>query len=454
MGRAVYEGVYQPGHSTADENGFRQDTLKAVKGLGATIIRYPGGNYVSFADWKDGIGDRNNRPRRPDFAWRSIETNHFGTDDFIKYCKVAGFDPMMAVNLGTGSPKEAAELVEFCNLKRGTYWADQRAEDEPYDVKFWCLGNEMDGPWQAGQVPAKEYALKARAASRLMKGMDPTIKTALSGSSNAGMDTYMEWDREVLEICWDDIDYIACHQYSQNHQSETEWFLAEGFAIEKMILDYKALVRTVGAQKKKPKDIKLSFDEWNVWYKAMQMDGGWTEAPHLIEEVYNLEDALVVATILNAFIRNCDFLAAACLAQLVNVIAPILTNEDGVLIQSTYYPFSILSNATNGASRCDFYFDGPTTNAGKRGDVPILDIAAFTVGDELRVSAVNLSTTETVALKLDSRNGKLPSRGMMITGTDPKTANTFESPNQVIPVEISVGETVQIPPLTFVYLGG
>ncbi|RYG45823.1 alpha-N-arabinofuranosidase, partial [bacterium] len=350
LGRAVHEGVYDPGSPRSDARGFRTDVIDALRALKMPVMRYPGGNYVSAHHWKDGIGPKDSRPRRPDFAWKSIEPNTFGTDEFIEWCREVGTAPMLAVNLGTAGGREAAEYVEYTNRPRGTSWADRRPSDEPYGVKLWCLGNEMDGPWQAGHVPAGEYAMRAEQAGKLMKGLDSTIETVVAGSSARGMSTYLKWDREVLEYCWDSADYISLHRYSENHRNDTAWFLAEGIEIERIIADYRGLVEYVRGVKKSEKRVGLSFDEWNVWYKALAGDGGWQEAPHLLEEVYNLEDALVCAQYLMAFLRNADVLKIGCLAQIVNVIAPMLTTKDGLLIQSIYHTIRMIAETGHGTA--------------------------------------------------------------------------------------------------------
>lgn len=246
---------------------------------------------------------------RPDFAWRSIETHQFGTDEFMDWCKELGTEPMMAVNLGTGTPADAAALLEYCNLPAGTSYADQRVANghaEPYGVKLWCLGNEMDGFWQAGHVPAQTYAERARVASSLMKGLDPTIQTVVCGSSTRLLPSYPEWDLTVLDHCWDTIDFIATHKYAENHGNDTATFLAEGVEVDSILKDYRGLLVAAKARKRGFNDVYVSFDEWNVWYRATGMDGGFEQAPHLLEEVYNVEDALVCVQYLNAFMRNAD----------------------------------------------------------------------------------------------------------------------------------------------------
>ncbi|HXT35100.1 MAG TPA: alpha-N-arabinofuranosidase, partial [Chloroflexota bacterium] len=289
LGRAVYEGVYDPGNPRSDEQGFRQDVLEALRPLGMPTVRYPGGNFVSCYDWKDGIGPLESRAARPDYAWRTIESNQFGTDQFMAWSRQLDTEPMMAVNLGTGNTADAAALLEYCNLPGGTYWADQRKRHghaEPYGAKLWCLGNEMDGPWQAGHVPAEVYAQRAWQAGQMMKGLDPTIETVACGSSHRNMRTYLEWDREVLEYCWDHVDYISAHRYSENRRDDSAWYLAEGLEIDRTLEDYAGLLNYVRGVKKSTKRVYLSFDEWNVWYRARDGNGQWQAAPHLLEEVY------------------------------------------------------------------------------------------------------------------------------------------------------------------------
>jgi alpha-L-arabinofuranosidase len=443
LGRCVYEGIYDPGNPLSDERGFRKDVLEALRPLGMSVMRYPGGNYVSACDWKDGVGPREKRPRRPDYAWRSIETNQFGTDEFVQWCRVLGTEPMMAVNLGTAGATEAAQLVEYMNLPGGTLWSDRRKQHghaDPYGAKLWCLGNEMDGPWQAGHVPAIVYAQRAYQASFLMKGLDRSIETVAAGSSANGMPTYMQWDREVLEYCWPTVDFIAAHRYSSNERGDTPWFLAEGIEVEQIISDYAGLIDYVRALKKSTKRVHVSFDEWNVWYKARggkHMDGNWGEAPHLLEEVYNLEDALVCAQYLAAFVRRADVVKVACLAQVVNVIAPILTRKDGLLVQSIYHPFALFSQNANGVS-LRLAVDAPLYKAGARGEVPVLD-AAVTFDDATGQAAAFLVNRDgsrelDVEIRLaDRRATRVAGVDVMGGGGDVKAANTWEQPNRVRP---------------------
>ncbi len=439
LGRAVYEGVFDPDSPLSDANGFRTDVAAALRKLGMPYVRYPGGNFVSNYDWRDGIGPVEDRPVRPEFAWRSIEPNTFGVDEFIRWCRWMDTEPMMAVNLGTLGPRDAAELVEYCNLPGGTHWSEARRLNggtDPHGVKLWCLGNEMDGPWQAGHCSAAEYAVKAQQAARLMRGIDPTIELVACGSSSRRMDTYMEWDRVVLETCWDDVEYISAHRYSRNTENDSAWFLAEGVEIDRVLSDYAGLLAYVRGVKKSDKRVYVAFDEWNVWYKDREIDGAWTHAPHLIEEVYNLEDSLVCAQFLNGFLRHADTVKIACLAQIVNVIAPILTRPDGMLIQSIYYPLQLFSQHTRGVSLTPIV-EGPTYEAGARGEVPMLDVSASynAERDSVSVFIVNRSLTDDVDVQVSigDRHATADLKTTVLTGDDPKAHNTWEEPDVIRP---------------------
>ncbi len=443
LGRAVYEGVYDPGNPLSDECGFRSDVIEALRPLRMPVVRYPGGNFVSCYDWRDGIGPRERRPARPDYAWRSLETNQFGTDEFMAWCERLGTAPMMAVNLGTGDTAGAAALLEYCNMPAGTAWADRRKENghaEPYGVKLWCLGNEMDGEWQAGHVPAEVYAQRAWQAGVLMKGLDPSIETVICGSSNDAMSTYMQWDRTVLEFCWDKIDYISAHRYSVNYHGDSAAFLAEGVAIDRVLADYAGLLAYVRGLKRSSKHVYLSFDEWNVWYRARygpHVDGGWTSAPHLLEEVYNLEDALVCAQYLMSFIRRADVVKVACLAQIVNVIAPMLTRPDGILLQTIYYPITLIAQHAAGVSLVPA-IDGPTYAAGARGEAPVLDAAASLDAESGTAGIMLLNRHQSepleVAVRVADRAVQSVLDAQSLGGDDVSAANTWDQPNRVKPI--------------------
>ncbi len=440
LGRSIYGGVYEPNGEHSNDEGIRTDVAEDMTGMNMPYVRYPGGNFVSNYDWRDGIGP--DRKPFPDFAWKTTEPNTFGTDEFMKWCKLVGTEPMMAVNLGTLGPAEAAALVEYCNLDTDTQWAQARRDNgspEPHAVKMWCLGNEMDGPWQAGHMPAEEYALKARNAARLMRGLDPSIELIAAGSSGRHMDTYLEWDRAVLETCWDDIEFISAHRYSSNAADNTPEFLAEGVVIDSILDDYAGLIAYVKGVKKSSHDVYVSFDEWNVWYKArggVTQHGQWATGPALIEEIYNLEDALVCAQYMNSFIRRADVVKVACLAQLVNVIAAVLTRPDGTLKQSIYYPFALYSKHASGISLTPAV-DSPTYDAGDRGDVDFIDASASFNEESGTMSLflVNRSVDQDATVTIDLSDRQITSEGtvQVMTGDDPKLSNTWEQPDSVVP---------------------
>jgi alpha-N-arabinofuranosidase len=287
LGRCIYGGIYDPDSPLADERGFRTDVMAALREQQYTILRYPGGNFLSGYNWLDGVGPKKQRPRRRDLAWQSIETNQFGTNEFIEFCRAIDTKPMLGVNMGTGTIQDAANLVEYCNAPVGTYFADLRAEHgyrDPHGVEYWCIGNEMDGPWQIGHLDMHEYGKKAREAAKMMKWHDPNLKLILCGSSNDRMATYPEWDRIALEACWDKVDYLSMHYYAGNRDNDSASYLASAAQFEAFVDTLAGTLRYVKAKNRSQHDVYLSWDEWQVWYKDTAGQGGWTEAPHLIEE--------------------------------------------------------------------------------------------------------------------------------------------------------------------------
>ncbi len=445
LGRAIYEGIYDPGSPLSDANGFRKDVMEEVRNLGVPIIRYPGGNFVSGYNWLDGVGPRKDRPRVLDKAWNTIDTNQIGTNEFMAWSKMVGARPLMGLNLGTGTAERAAALVEYCNLEKGTKWSELRRShgiEQPYKVEHWCLGNEMDGPWQIGHMTATEYGLKAQDAARQMHAVDPSLKLIACGSSGPGMPTYLEWDREVLEQCYEYVDALSLHRYVGNTQEETgkdsSKFVAMNLSMERQIAETLAVCDMVRGHKRSPKKLWLSFDEWNVWYRARDaeaVNGHEHEAPHLLEEVYNLEDALLVGGILNSLMRNADRIKIACLAQLVNVIAPIVTNEKGLLRQTIYYPYSWALQWASGTV-LSVLVESPTYEVSGLGQVPYLDVAA-TLSPEHKTSLfiLNRDLARNHAIEIqwqDMAPGRLLN-STVLTGSDLKASNTFDSPQRVVP---------------------
>jgi alpha-N-arabinofuranosidase len=446
LGRAIYEGIYDPGSSLSDGSGLRKDVIQEVRQLGVPIIRYPGGNFVSGYNWLDGVGPKKDRPRILDKAWNTIDTNQFGTNEFMAWAKIVGARPLMGLNLGTGTPERAAALVEYCNVEKGTKWSDLRRShgvEQPYQVEHWCLGNEMDGPWQIGHMTAAEYGLKAQDAARQMHAVDPTLKLIACGSSGPGMPTYLEWDREVLEQCYDYVDALSLHRYIGNTQDETgkdsAKFLAMNLSMEQQIAETLAVCDLVRGHKRSAKKLWLSFDEWNVWYRARSGDalnGHEQEAPHLLEEVYNLEDALLVGGILNTLIRNADRIKIACLAQLVNVIAPLVTNSTGLLRQTIFYPYSWALQFARG-NVVNTLVESPTYEVSGMGQVPYVDLATTIDPKDGGISMFILNRDLNQAHTLEINwQGSAPSRlvnSSVLTGTDLKAFNGFEAPQRVVP---------------------
>ncbi|MGD0804186.1 MAG: alpha-L-arabinofuranosidase C-terminal domain-containing protein [Candidatus Bathyarchaeia archaeon] len=460
IGRAVYQGVYDPASIHADKDEFRKDVLEALRRLNMTVMRYPGGNFASGYHWRDGIGPTHLRPKLQELAWKSIEPNQFGTDEYIKLCRKMGWKPMITVNLGSGSPEEARSWVEYCNSLPGTRDADLRARNstEPHDVKLWCLGNEMDGPWQIGNLPAEQYALRARQAAKLMKTVDPGIELVACGSSSPAMATYADWDRQVLEGVGEAADYISLHRYVGNLNNDTPDYLAITNSIDRQIEVIDACCRFVQAKSRSVIRTYLCFDEWNVWYKNRQMDGGWQRAPHLVEEIYNLEDALVVTGFINSFIRHADVVKLANIAQIVNVIAPILTRGDEILLQSIFYAFEMFSKRRHGTSLRPI-IEGPTYEGKTNGPACLIDTSAILDTDRLHFFSTNRHTEKptTVQLRLVDRDIVALESGELLTGPNAKAANTFEQPNLVKSIPLSESDsrklaggefTLELPPLS------
>ena len=476
LGRAIYTGVFEPGSRLADGNGFRTDIVREVKELGVPIVRYPGGNFVSGYNWLDGVGPRAQRPTVLERAWNSLETNQFGTNEFIGWCQAVGTEPLLGMNFGTGSVEMAVAYAEYCNLDRGTKWSELRRShgyEQPHGVRYWCLGNEMDGNWQIGQLQAREYGRKARDVAKQMRVVDPRVQLIACGSSGTGMATYMVWDREVLEECYDQVDGISLHAYYGNTRpltnNSTSRYLAMNLDMDRQIHEVAAVCDYVQALRKSNKRLWLSFDEWNVWYRARTgeaVDGRRAFAPKLLEEVYNLEDALLVGGFINTLLRNSDRVRVACLAQLVNVIAPLVTNESGVLRQSIYYPFAWATRYARGRLldvrvEAETY---PITGAGLQADfarndqVPFVDVVATADPGSGQAALLMLNRdVEGEREVVIEWAGLTPTRVLAcetLTGADLKAFNTFEQPRRVVPQRLDAPApgtrmTFRLPPRSY-----
>ena len=466
LGRAIYGGLYEPRHPTADEQGFRGDVLDHVRALNTPIVRYPGGNFVSGYRWEDGVGPLEARPRRLDLAWKSFEPNAFGTDEFVRWCRKAGTEPMMAINLGTRGVDAARSLVEYCNHPSGTQYSDWRVENgcvEPHNIKVWCLGNEMDGDWQIGHKTALEYGRLAEEAAKVMRLVDPTIELVACGSSSRTMSTFPQWEATVLEHTYAHVDYISLHTYYGNRDGNTAHFLAQSIGMDAFIEEVVATCDFIRAKKRHKKRMMLSFDEWNVWFHSNQADRQqtpWQEAPPLLEDLYTVEDALVVGCMLISLIKHCDRVRIGCLAQLVNVIAPIFTATGGGIVkQTTYFPFMHASRYGRGTA-LDMRVDSSSYEDPVFDAVPYVEAVGVLSEDrgDLTVFSVNRNLEEVVGLDVDLRDFSTARvvEHIALTHSDIKAVNTLEQPERVAPsalddsIEEHEGKTrIALPPASW-----
>ena len=445
LGRAVYGGIYEPDHPTADAEGFRRDVIDMVRKLGVPVVRYPGGNFVSGFNWEDSIGPRDRRPARLDLAWFTTETNEVGLHEFAHWARKAGSEVMYAVNLGSRGADAARNVVEYANHPSGSYWSDlriQNGEKEPFGIKLWCLGNEMDGPWQMGHKTAAEYGRAACEAGKMMKWVDPSIELVACGSSSSEMPTFGSWEYEMLDECYDTIDYVSLHRYYGNPTNDTPGFLARSMDLDAFIKTVVSICDAVGGKKHSKKKLNLSFDEWNVWYHSNEQDkevwkqGKWNRALPLLEDIYNFEDALLAGSMLITFLRNADRVKIACLAQLVNVIAPIMTrNGGGCWAQTIFYPFMHASCYGRGTS-LRALVNSPVYDCRDYDAVPLIDSTAV-MGDDgsVTVFCINRDTAEDCELSIDLRAfDKLRfAEHIVLHHDDVKAVNTEEHPDNVAP---------------------
>jgi alpha-N-arabinofuranosidase len=444
MGRCVYTGIYEPTHETADEFGFRNDVTDLVTELQVPIIRYPGGNFVSGYNWEDGIGPRAARPTRLDLAWHSIETNQVGVHEFLAWADRIGSEAMMAVNLGTRGIDDARRLVEYCNHPGGTELSELRRKNgaaDPFGIKVWCLGNELDGPWQIGSKTAYEYGRIAREAGKVMRLVDPSIELVAVGSSNRRMPSFGEWERMMLEQCYDVVDHLSLHSYYEERQGDRDSFLAGGVELDRFIDEAVATCDAVRARGRHKKLITLSVDEWNVWYQSrfaqIQDSLEWETAPRLIEDTYSVVDAVVVGDLMISLLKHADRVKIGCLAQLVNVIAPIRCEPNGpAWRQTTYHPFA-LTSANGRGTVLHTAVRGPSHETKWMGDVPLLDLVAVHDGaaDTVAVFAVNRSQTEPMTVDLDVRplHGDVVADHVAVFDDDANAVNSAEEPDRVTP---------------------
>jgi alpha-N-arabinofuranosidase len=467
LGRGVYDGIYEPGHPTSTEDGFRIDVVELVRELGATTIRYPGGNFVSGYRWEDGVGPRDQRPVRRDLAWHSLETNEIGVDEFVRWAELVGSEVMMAVNLGTRGIEAALDLLEYCNGEPGTALADRRVANgskQPYGITMWCLGNEMDGPWQTGYMTAHDYGSLAARTASAMRLAERGLELVVCGSSSAEMVTFGEWERVVLEQCYDQVDYVSCHAYYQEHDGDLGSFLASALNMQYFIDTVVATSDHVGMRRRSRKKIQLSFDEWNIWYldrwhATMPTITDWAKAPRLLEDEYSVADAVVFGSLLMTLLRNSDRVTSASLAQLVNVIAPIMTEPGGpAWRQTTFFPFSITRRLAAGSVMRP-EIDCGTYDTARHGTAPLVDAVATCDPAEgtSAVFLVNRSTTQpmTVTVDVSGIGATQVTEATGIWDEDVYARNTLAQPDRVTPrmnhsATVTEGTlTVTLPPVSW-----
>lgn len=439
LGRCVYGGIYEKGSPLSDENGFRKDVLEAVKGLNVSLIRYPGGNFVSNYHWLDGVGPE--RKPRMELAWARLESNEFGTDEFMKFARKIGTEPYFSVNMGTGTIEEAQNWVEYCNVKEGPYYAELRKKNgnpEPYNIKYWSLGNEMDGFWQMGHLNAEDYSKKALEAAKLMRLTDPGIKLIAAGSSNYRPDADPnEWNGKIVHELRDVIDYLALHMYVGNPDDNYYNYLSTPLVMEQRTRIVKGMIEREmeNADRGNRDPVYIAWDEYNSWYRARTDET--MQGTRALEEHYNLEDALVIAGFLNVFVRNADIVKMANMAQLVNVIAPIFTNESGMFKQTIYYPLALFANHVKGTSldifvECETYdteefFIGLGESTTKQSDVPYLDVSSTYQNGEVLINVVNRSKDKSIATDIICQTGEFTGTFEVyeVNGPDVKSVNDF-----------------------------
>lgn len=444
LGRCVYSGIYEPTHSSADAAGFRGDVLDLVRQLGATVIRYPGGNFVSGYRWEDGIGPVADRPERLDLAWRSRESNQFGVNEFMAWCAAAGVEPMLAVNLGTRGVQEACDLLEYCNYPAGTYWSDLRVShgvEKPHGVRLWCLGNEMDGPWQIGSKTADEYGRLAAETGKAMKLVDPSIELVLCGSSNSGMPTFGSWEETVLGHAYDQVDYLSLHSYYDPTDGDRDSFLASAVDMDRFIESVIATCDHVAAKTRRRRKMRLSFDEWNVWHQGASPNADrvdWQQAPRHSESTYSAADAVVVGSLLISLLKHADRVTIGCMAQLVNVLGPIRTEPGGpAWAQTIFHPFALTArHAGQQVLRVEPV--GPTYSTKRYDDVPVVDATA-TIDAEgaIALFAVNRAPEPTAIRVGGAALTRLDRVGhTAVHDADRHAVNTAAEPDRVGPRQV------------------
>jgi len=456
LGRCIYGGIYEEGSPLSDAKGYRKDVAAATKELGVSVLRWPGGNFASGYNWKDGIGPKSERPVRPDHAWGDLDSNRFGTDEFLQYCEQNGLTPYICINAGYGTVNEAREWVEYVNEKRHTYWADQRRKngrENPYNVKIWGLGNEIDGPWQLGHKNAEDYTKFALEAAKAMRRVDDSIQLIASGSSNFGAD-WIGWNRTVLEKLKSEIDYISLHTYIGNSEGKMENFLANSQNLDHYIEITEGLIKAAQSGQRNPRPIYIAYDEWNVWYRARSGESEFATGATRLEEIYNYEDALAMGMFFNSFFRHANIVKMANLAQLVNVIAPMFTNKQGLFKQPIFFPIAEYGKQ-RGNVAVNALVTSPTYTPGSKKPLGYLDVSVThdRKGGFVYVNVLNRSEKQDLATRIDNVEGALQANvGVwQMNYDDLKATHTFGNDTKIVPKSSSLTATIEKNGFTYTF---
>lgn len=440
LGRCIYGGIYEPGSLQTDKEGFRTDVIKALRRLKMPLIRYPGGNFASGYRWRDGVGPADERSVRMELAQHDMETNRFGTNEFIDFCRKLKTEPYLVVNCGDGDMREARDWVEYCNGKGNSTLAELRRQHgypKPHNVKYWGVGNEVDGHWQIGYKTPEEYARAFTEFSKVMKWTDPDIKLIASAISD-WKGTWVERTQLLLEQAADLIDYLSIHWYIGNPDNDFNAYMAVSELLEKRLSLYEGLIQAISLEKQIKHPVFIAVDEWNVWYRTYPQE---VREKMKLEEIYNMEDALVTGVQLNAFIRHARSVKMANIAQIVNVIAPVLTRPDGLVLQTIFFPFEVYSRTCGGLA-LDPYWEGDTFSGGGYKGVRTLDVSATLdeAKKQLVVYVVNRSQSEEMdtVLLLTSGNFKGRITAYTVNGSYIKAENTFATPDNVMTKETAI----------------
>ena len=434
LGRCIYGGIYEPGSRLADADGIRTDVLAALRRLRMPVLRYPGGNFVSGYRWRDGVGPKEERQARMELAWHDLEPNTFGTDEFVAFCRKLGAEPYMAVNAGDGDMREARDWVEYANGTQDTALVKLRkrhGHEAPHRIRYWSIGNEVDGPWQIGYKTPEEYARTYTEFAKVMKWTDPSIQLLAAGVS-MWAPNWVERVQLLMEHAPKLIDYMAIHWYVGNSRErgyrdgDFSSYMAISEKMDDMLSSTAGILRAMSSALKLGRDIPIAVDEWNVWYRVGN-EGK-------LEEIYNLEDALVVAMHFNAFFRHAKHVKMANIAQIVNVIAPIMTTPDGLVLQTTFNPIELYAR-TAGDTALDVFWDGATFSTPEFAALRVLDVSATLDHErgQLAVYLVNRSLDTTESCTIELQRGRFAEEGELhvINGPDVKATNTTTNPDAV-----------------------